>query len=161
MAAFTVGPELAAMNVSVAIGAALADVLEDEAGMALDAAHLLMHAAQRIACAVVIELRNCADGLPTGVSVAVLAGDGHGTMRIGHLCLRTANNRPRIVLWLLRRQADQQGEQRNPDTREPTSPVHLLLHAPFAALPASLVLPPSASRIPSTIVTITIRLSIT
>ena len=57
MAAFAVRAELTTMNVSMAISAMSAGVLEDQAGMALGAGHLLMHAAQRISRMVVVELR--------------------------------------------------------------------------------------------------------
>ena len=53
--------------------------------MALGAWSLLVHAAQRVAGAVVIELGHGANGLPTGVGVAVLAGDGDGAMGIDYL----------------------------------------------------------------------------
>lgn len=157
VATFAIGAELAAVNIRVAIGATLADVLEDEAGMALGAAHLLVHAAQWIARLVVIELRNGPDGLPTGVGVAILAGNGQRTMRVGHLGLWTSNAWPRVVLWLLRRHAEQQREQYNAETREPASPVHLLLHAPFAALPAGFIPAPNACRVPPTSVPINNR----
>jgi hypothetical protein len=55
--AFTICAELAAMDVGVAICAVLADIFEDEAGMALSAAYFLMHTAQGISCLVVIEFR--------------------------------------------------------------------------------------------------------
>jgi hypothetical protein len=45
MALFAVGSELAAMNVRVAIGATGADVAEDQAGMALRAANVLVKTA--------------------------------------------------------------------------------------------------------------------
>ena len=106
--------------------------------MTLGAADLLVHPAQWIACRVVVELGIGPDRFPTGVRVAVLAGDGQGTMRIGYLGLGAADIGARILRWLLRPQADQQWQQRNPNTKEPTSPVHLPLHASIAASPAGM-----------------------
>jgi hypothetical protein len=90
MAALTNCSELAAMNVGVAVGAAFADVLEDQAGMALVATHLLVHPAQWIAGLVMIELWGRSNGLPTGVGVAILARDRDGTMGIDYLGLGSA-----------------------------------------------------------------------
>lgn len=45
------------MNVRMTIGAMRAHILEDETGVAFRAAHLCVHAAQRIAGLVMIELR--------------------------------------------------------------------------------------------------------
>jgi len=76
VAALAIGAELSAMNVGMAICAFGADILENHAGMALGAAHLLVHAAQWIAGAVVVELGVGPDRPPTGVGVAILAGNG-------------------------------------------------------------------------------------
>lgn len=108
VAAFTIGAKLPAMNIGVAIGAFGADILEDHAGMALGAADLLVHAAQRIARAVMIELRIGPDRLPTRIGMTVLAGNVQGSMRVRDLGLRTAHARTRIARWLLRRHAHQQ-----------------------------------------------------
>src|ERR1035441_8607203 len=56
MAALTVGAELAAMNVCVAISAMGAYVLEDEAGMAGGAGYLLVHAAKGVGRLIVVKL---------------------------------------------------------------------------------------------------------
>lgn len=85
MAAFAVGAELATMDIGVTVGAMRADVAEDKRGVALRAGNLLMHAAQRIASVIVVELGNGADRFPTRVCVAVLAGQVHRPVRVGYL----------------------------------------------------------------------------
>jgi hypothetical protein len=57
VAAFTIGAKLPAMNVGMAIGAPGTDILEAETCMALGAVNLLVHAAQGVARAVVVEFR--------------------------------------------------------------------------------------------------------
>lgn len=74
VATFTIGAKLPTMNIGVAIGAMHTDVLEYEVGVALGAGNLLVHAAQRVACAVVVKLGNLTNGFPARVGVAVLAG---------------------------------------------------------------------------------------
>jgi hypothetical protein len=88
VAAFTVGPKLAAMNVSMAICTGFAYVLKDQAGMTLRASNLLVHAAQRVTGFVVVEFRVRSDGLPTRVRMAILTRCGNWPMGIGHLGLR-------------------------------------------------------------------------
>lgn len=56
MAVFAVCTELPAMYVCVAVRAILAYVFEDQAGVALGACHLLVHAPQRVSSVIVIEL---------------------------------------------------------------------------------------------------------
>ena len=73
--AFAVGAKLPAMNVRVAVRAMRADILEDQADVALVQATFCVHAAQRIAGVIVIELRIGADRFPAGVGVALLAGN--------------------------------------------------------------------------------------
>ena len=97
MAALAVGPELAAMDVSVAVRTVGADVLEDQAGMARRAGDLLVHAAQRIRGLVMVEFGIGPDGFPTGVRMAIGARRGQRTVRIGHFGLRTANTGPGII----------------------------------------------------------------
>src|SRR4051812_11285920 len=63
------------MNIGVAILAALTNVAEDRLYMALCTGHGLMHAAQRIACLVMVELGDRTDGPPRGCGMAVLARD--------------------------------------------------------------------------------------
>ena len=136
VAALAIGAELTAMNVGVAIGAFGAYILKDHTGMALAATDLLVHPAQRIACSVVVKLGVGPDRFPTRVGVAVLTGNRQRAMRVGYLGLRAAHTWPRVLRWLLRRQTNHEWKQRNPQTKEPTSPVHLLLHVSFAALHA-------------------------
>lgn len=74
MALLAVGTHLPAMDVGVAIGAVCSCVRKHGLGMALGAGHSLMQATERVFSVVVIELRNCADGLPSRRGVAVLTG---------------------------------------------------------------------------------------
>lgn len=76
------GAQLSAMDVRVACGAGRADLLELEVRMAFGAAHFFVHAEKRIASAVVVEFRNTANRFPTGVGVAVFAGDVDDAVRI-------------------------------------------------------------------------------
>ena len=76
VALFAICSELAAMNISVTVGTLSAYIAEDRLGMALGAFHPGMHAPQRIAGLVVIELGNRADRLPTCLRMAVLARNG-------------------------------------------------------------------------------------
>jgi hypothetical protein len=69
------------VDVGVAILAILANIGEDRFDVALRALHLFVHAAQRILCLVVIELRDSADGAPTRGAVAVLARNRKRPMR--------------------------------------------------------------------------------
>ena len=64
--------------------------------MALCAADVRVHAAQRIARQIVVELGDAADRFPTGEGMAVLAGSRDCPMRISHVRMR---NR-RILLRL-------------------------------------------------------------
>jgi hypothetical protein len=56
MATLAVSSKLPPMDIGVTIGAASTDVLEDQTGVALRAAHLLMHAPQWISGLIVIEI---------------------------------------------------------------------------------------------------------
>ena len=76
-----IGAKFSAVNVRVAIRAILADIREYRFDMALRAAHIFMHAAQRIICAVVIEFRNGANGAPTGSDMTIFTRDGERTVR--------------------------------------------------------------------------------
>lgn len=82
VASFAVGAEPPSMDIGVAISAAAAHIIEDQAGMTLRAFHFFVHAAQRIARAVVIKFRNTADGFPARVCMTVFAGDGDRAVRI-------------------------------------------------------------------------------
>ena len=71
------GAKLPAMNIGVTVRAPRAYVAEDQLGMALDAIHLDVHAAQRITgLLVVVEFRNRPDRFPAGLCMAILAGEG-------------------------------------------------------------------------------------
>jgi hypothetical protein len=102
MATFTIRAELPTMNIRVAVGTLFADLLEDRVGVALGAGNFPMHASQRISALFVIEFWIRPDRLPTGVGMAVLAGNRQGTMRIGHLRPRAAQLRPRGIGLLVR-----------------------------------------------------------
>lgn len=73
VALFASSAELPLVNVGVAVGALLSHVREHWFGVALCAGDSLVHAAQRKARLVVIELRQAADGFPSAQRVAVLA----------------------------------------------------------------------------------------
>ena len=97
MAGVAIRPELAAVNVCVAIGAFLADVGENQLHVALRALHLFVHATQGVMRFVVVKLRNAANRLPTQGCMAVLARHVQpGTVRIAGdavLCLRKSRTR--------------------------------------------------------------------
>jgi len=82
VALFAISAKLAAMNIRVAVRAVAAHILEDQAGVALRAANLLVHPAQRVAGSIVVELRNASDGLPTRIGMAVFAGDADGPVGV-------------------------------------------------------------------------------
>lgn len=91
-----VGSKLTAVHIGVAIGASRTDIAEDQLDVAAPALHVLVHAAQRVACHVVIELGNAANRLPTGERVTVFAGDGDGPVRVaGGSALRALGSRLR------------------------------------------------------------------
>jgi hypothetical protein len=69
-------PELAPVDVRVAIRAFLSHVCKNELHMALSALHFFVHPTQGIARLVVVELGNTADGFPTEGRVAVFTGNG-------------------------------------------------------------------------------------
>jgi hypothetical protein len=78
---FAVCSHLAAMDICVAISAVRSRVRKYGLGVALGARHPFMKAAQRIPGLVVIELRNGANGLPTGGGMAILARDVQVSVR--------------------------------------------------------------------------------
>ena len=82
MAALAVCAELAAVNVSVAVCAMRADLLEDQVRMALRAFHFLMHSPQGIPSLIMIEFRIRTGRFPACVGVAVLAGNRDWAVRI-------------------------------------------------------------------------------
>lgn len=115
VAAFAVRVHLMTMNVGMAIGTALAHILEYQACMALAACHLPVHSAQRIAGLVVIEFGVGANRFPAGIRVAVLTRNRDRSVRIGHLRLRTTYFRPRLFIGKHDVLADDNGRQTNGD----------------------------------------------
>jgi len=89
VAALAIRAELAAVNIGVAIRAARAYIREYEVGVAERALNLLVHAAQRVARAIVIEFRNASNGFPARAGVAVLARNADGAVRILAICTLT------------------------------------------------------------------------
>src|SRR6516225_9055815 len=75
VALLAVCAHLSHVNVCVAICAMRPYVGEHGFGMALRASHMLVLPAQWVACLVMIELWNGADGFPPDRGVTVLAGD--------------------------------------------------------------------------------------
>jgi hypothetical protein len=61
----------------------LANIREDQLGVTLGTGQTFMHAAQRVAGLIVIELRNGTYRLPSVGGVAVLARDGQRSVRAG------------------------------------------------------------------------------
>lgn len=116
VAVLAIGAKLAAVEVGVAVRAMRAYVMEYERRVAPGAADVFVHAAQGVTGVVVIELGDGADGLPTGVGVAVLAGNGEGAVRIGYFGTRRrggllgsgGGGRPLGILW--RRRSRQNGQ---------------------------------------------------
>ena len=73
--------QLALVNIRVAILALVAYIIKYELDVACRAGHAHVHAAQRILGLIVIEFRNCANGLPTLGRMAVGAGDTEAAVR--------------------------------------------------------------------------------
>lgn len=98
VALLAVGPQLAPVDVSVAILAALTNVGEHGLDVTLNAGYRLVHPAQRITCLIVIEFRDSANRPPSVRCVAVLTRNVQiavRTMRAsGSLRLR-ASRKPR------------------------------------------------------------------
>lgn len=80
VALFAIRAQLTLVNIGMAVLAALTDAGENHLHVTLDASDAGVHAAQRIACLVVVELRNCSDRLPAIRGVAVLARHGQTAM---------------------------------------------------------------------------------
>lgn len=89
VALFAIGPELAPVNIGVAILTALPNVCEQGLHVALNASHRLVHAAQRISRLIVIEFRNRTDRFPSARRMAILARNIEASVRtmrpLGHL----------------------------------------------------------------------------
>ena len=81
MALRAVLAKLRAVNVSMALRAVLPNVGEDGFGVASRAGNFFVHAAKRIASAVVVEFRKGADRSPACVGMAIFAGDGQRSVR--------------------------------------------------------------------------------
>ena len=77
-----VRPELAAMDVCVAIGAIFADIGENGFCVAESAGHFFMHASEWVCGFIVIEFRYGTNGPPAGCGVAIFAGNGKRAMGI-------------------------------------------------------------------------------
>lgn len=116
VALFAVGAHLAAMQVGMAVGALLAHIGENEAGMAGRATQLLVHPAQRIAGVIVVKLGSCTDWLPTRAAMAVFARDCQRAVRIGHLRTRVRRGRTLLAQLLLPGHACKQGQHSYPDS---------------------------------------------
>jgi hypothetical protein len=74
--------ELPAVDIGVAIRTAATDVGEDQTDVTLRTAHFFMHPAERVTRAIVIKLRDAADGLPTCIRMAIFTGDCDCAVRI-------------------------------------------------------------------------------
>ena len=81
VALLAIGAQLTLVNIGVAVLAALTNVGEDHFDVTLGAGDGRVHAAQRIARLVMVELRNCADRPPAICGVAVLAWDSQAAVR--------------------------------------------------------------------------------
>jgi hypothetical protein len=81
MALRTVGAELPAMNVRVAIRTVLSCIREDWFHVTLRTSHFFVHAAQRIIGFVVVEFEASADGPPAFGGMAIFARDRERAMR--------------------------------------------------------------------------------
>lgn len=138
--ALAVCPELAAVNVGVAVSALRTHTLEHQARMTLGASHLFMHPAQRITGLIVIELRVGTNRLPAGITVTILARNRDRSVRIGHLGLRSIIGRHRSSDTCLcrrsgslgrglQRHATKHGCQPQGCRNEPAYALHLSLRA--------------------------------
>jgi len=124
VATLAIGSELAAMDVCVAVCTIGTYILENEAGVALRAAHFLVHPTERISGLIVVELGVGTDWFPTCVRMAVLARNVERAMGIGHLGLRTAGCWPCLVHRLLQRHCANYWKQHNAKRMQPTTPAH-------------------------------------
>jgi len=115
------------MNICVAIRAMSTYVFEDQVRVALGTCHFLVHAAQRIAGVVMIELRIRANRFPACVGVTFLAWNGDGAMGIRYLGLGTAHAGPRTVGGLLQSSSGEQGDKSNKNRSKPARTYHLSL----------------------------------
>ena len=95
VALLAIRAQLALVNISVAVLAALADAREDHFYVTLAAGNGRVHAAQRIARPVMVELGNSANRFPGIRGVAILTGNGETAVRTVRAFgdLRTRNSR--------------------------------------------------------------------
>lgn len=104
--------------------------------MAFRTCHLLVHASQRIACLIVIELGVGTNGLPTRVSVTLLACDGDRPVRICDLGPRSASHlRTRAHCRLLQAHGCKQ-RRRNQQQKELALTIHPLLRVLLPGSPS-------------------------
>jgi hypothetical protein len=90
----TIGAELTAMNIRVAVRAVLADIGEDWLEVALRAVNFFVHSAKRISRGVVVEFWDRPNRGPARARVTVFAGYCQGSMRTPAgllLCIRCAD----------------------------------------------------------------------
>ena len=81
MALLAIGTQLALVNISVAVLAALTDAGEDHFDVTLGAGDGRVNAAQRIPCLIMVELRNSANRFPATRGMTILAGKGETAVR--------------------------------------------------------------------------------
>ncbi len=85
MALLAAGPHLPAVHIGMAVGALVSNIAENWFGMALRTGDILVHAAQRIAGLIVVELGDRPDRLPTQRRMTVLTGDVQISVRAPRL----------------------------------------------------------------------------
>lgn len=84
---FAICSELTFVNISVAIGALLADISKYRFDVALRTSDTLMQSTKRKAGLIVVELRPIANRFPAAECVTVLAGDIERAMRTARDCI--------------------------------------------------------------------------
>jgi hypothetical protein len=80
VALLAIGAQLTLVNIGVTVLAALTDAGEHHLHVTLDAGNACVHATQRIARLVMVELGNCSDRFPAIGGMAVLARDGQSAV---------------------------------------------------------------------------------
>ena len=88
MALLAVRSHLALVDISVTVRALGSYIREHQLGVALRAAHALVHTPQRVFCGVVIKFGHRPDRLPAAQRVAVLTGNAQTTVRTARVCGR-------------------------------------------------------------------------
>ena len=102
----TIGAELTAMNIRVAVRAVLADIGEDGPDMAFRAINFFVHSAKRISRGVVVEFWDRANRGPARARVTILAGYRKGSVRT-----------PAGLLLCIRRTDESKCQQKERDPR--------------------------------------------